>query len=474
MPEDEAIAARLAERLGSKAFLREADDIAPFRRDSVYSAEGDIIGVARPANLSEVSDVLALCHEARIVVIPRGGGTGFAGGALPRRQERAVILSTDRLRAIRSVDIVGDVIVVEAGVTLQGARDEAARHGRLIGIDHGGAGSSAIGGNIATNAGGNNVVRYGMSRDQLLGVEAVLPDGRLVSTASTLRKSNAGYDLRHLLAGSEGTLAIITAVALKMRPRPMKRATGLFALASPEDALKLLSAARDILGENIAAFEIMSQAALECYYSHAGPSAARPLANDAKWNVLVEADAASAFFDLDAAFAALIERAFEQGIVQDGILAESIAQRDALWKLREGIAVAMGTWKGPMVRTDTSVPVARVPEFIAGIEAGAQALAPGAGIFFFGHVGDGNIHFNLVAPPSMPEETFRALMPAVYRMSEDVALSLNGSVSAEHGIGQSKREALTRMKTPVELEIMAGIKKVFDPDGLLNPGKILY
>jgi FAD/FMN-containing dehydrogenase len=474
MPDHQAIAARLAERLGSNGFLREAGDIAPFRRDSVYCAEGDIIGVARPANLSEVSDVLALCHDAGIVVIPRGGGTGFAGGALPRRQDSAVILSTDRLRAIRSVDIVGDVMVVEAGVTLQAVRDEAARHGRLVGIDHGGAGSSAIGGNIATNAGGNNVVRYGMSRDQLLGIEAVLSDGRLVSSASTLRKSNAGYDLRHLLAGSEGTLAIITAVALKMRPQPVKRVTGLFALASPDAVLTLFAMAKDVLGEAIAAFEVMSQAALAQHYAHAGASAVQPFANDAKWSVLIEADAASVFFDLDAALAALTERALEMEIVRNGILAASLAQRDALWKLREGIAVAMGAWRGPMVRTDTSVPVARVPEFIAGIEAGAQRIVPGAPTFFFGHVGDGNIHFNLAAPPSMPDETFRARMSEVYRMTEDMALSLNGSVSAEHGIGQSKREALMRMKTPVELDLMAGIKKVFDPGGLLNPGKILF
>lgn len=474
MLDDQAIAARLAVRLGFNGFLREEGDIAPFRRDSVYSAEGDIIGVARPASLPEVSDVLALCHDAGIIVIPRGGGTGFAGGALPRRQDSAVILSTDRLRAIRSVDTVGDVMVVEAGVTLQEVRGEAARHGRLIGIDHGGAGSSAIGGNIATNAGGNNVVRYGMSRDQLLGVEAVLSDGRVVSSASTLRKSNAGYDLRHLLAGSEGTLAIITAVALKMRPRPIKQATGLFALASPDDVLKLFAMAKGGLGEAITAFEIMSRDALEQHYAYSGASAVRPLANDAQWSVLVEVDAASAFFDLDGALAALTEQALETGVVRDGVLAASLLQREALWKLREGIAIAMGAWQGPLVRTDTSVPIASVPEFIAGVDAGAQRLVPGASAFFFGHVGDGNIHFNLAAPASMPEDAFRARMPEVYRMTEDMALSLHGSVSAEHGIGQSKREALMRMKTPVELEIMTGIKGIFDPGGLLNPGKILF
>ncbi len=468
------MAARLARRLGPRGFLREAHDIVPFRKDSVYTTQGEIMGVARPASLAETMDTLALCHAAGIVVIPRGGGTGFAGGALPRPGEAALILSTERLRAIRSVDTVGDIMVAEAGVTLHEVREEAARCNRIIGLDHGGAGSSAIGGNIATNAGGNNVVRYGMARDQILGVEAVLCDGRLVSTASALRKSNAGYELRHLLAGSEGTLAVITAVALKMRPKPVRHATALFALASPREVMRLFTLARDILGENITAFEIMSQAALERHYDHAAASSSRPLDNSAEWTVLLEADTSSAFFDLDAAFTALTERAFEEESVLDGVLAASLTQREAFWKLREGIAVAMGEWKGPMVRTDTSVPIGHVPDFIARIQERAQALAPGSTAFFFGHVGDGNIHFNLIAPASMPEDDFRAMMPDVYRMTEDTALDLHGSVSAEHGIGQSKREALVRMKSPVELEIMAGIKKAFDPGGLLNPGKILF
>ncbi|MFO1292256.1 MAG: FAD-binding oxidoreductase [Rubrivivax sp.] len=457
--------------LGAAGLLTAEPELRGYRTDSTHAAEGGILAVVRPANTAQAVRAIAACRAAGVALVVRGGGTGFAGGCLPLPGQQAVVMSLERMNRIRSVDAVGNVLVAEAGCTLARAQEAARAQGRLLGLDHGGAGSSTLGGNVATNAGGNNVVRYGMAREQLLGIEAVLADGSVIGPPATLRKSNAGYEIQQLIAGSEGTLAVITAVALKMRPAPVDTATAVLAVDTPQAALALFGAAQAVLGETISAFELMSSEALEFHYAHVG-ARRPPFDAAAAWTVLLEADSASPYMDLPRAFHALLEAQSAKGLVRDGSVAASLAQRRSMWALREGIAIAMGESRWSMVKTDTAVPVVRVPEFIERSGAAAQDGLPGVRSLYFGHVGDGNIHLNLLAPPGMPPEEFRRRAPELSGRIDEVALALQGTVSAEHGIGQGKREALRRMRTARELGLMAAIKDAFDPAHLLNPGKI--
>jgi FAD/FMN-containing dehydrogenase len=467
-----AIVERLRALVGDGAVLTAPEDLAGYRADSAMRAEAGIVCVVRPADTAAVARVVVACRDAGVPVVPRGGGTGYAGGALPLPGQEAVVLSVERLRRIRAVDPVGNVLVAEAGCTLHEVREAAAAAGRAIGLDHGGAGTSQIGGNLATNAGGNNVVRYGMARDQVLGVEAVLADGTILGPPAALPKSNAGYDLRHLILGSEGTLAVITAAALRMRPEAVGRETALLGLASPEQAIALFVLARGALGEAINAFELMARAGLELHFAHTG-AAREPFAERQPWYVLLECESTSRHFDLRAGFEALLAQAIEQGVVRAGAIATSAAQRRSLWSLREGIVHAMGAARYHIVKTDTAVPVARVPEFIARVTADCAARVPGCVPVAFGHIGDGNIHLNVLPPAVADDGALRAAAKDMARAIEDIALGLGGTVSAEHGIGQAKRAALARMRPARELELMRAIKRAFDPQGVLNPGKIL-
>jgi FAD/FMN-containing dehydrogenase len=375
------------------------------------------------------------------------------------------------MRSIRSVDDIGNVLVAEAGCTLHEVQQAAIACGRVVGLDHGGTGSSHIGGNLATNAGGNNVIRYGMARDQVLGIEAVLPDGTIVGSTASLYKSNAGYDLRHLLMGSEGTLAVITAASLRMRTKPIAVQTAMLALESPTQALKLLLLARDRLGEAISSIELMSKSAVDFHLAHVGRSSG--LIEPAPCVVLLECESTSRFFDLDTAFSDLLGTSLEEGVALTGIVAASVAQRREMWAFREGIPAAMMSTKLPMVRTDTAVPIDAVPDFLGRVVGGLLALFPEGRPVFFGHVGDGNIHVNFLPTEGSNLERFNAVAGEAYRLVEDAALSLGGTVSAEHGIGQTKREALLRMRAAAEITLMRSIKRAIDPLNLLNPGKII-
>ncbi len=463
---------RLRAIVGEGGVVADPAGLQAYRGDSVHRADGGILCVARPAGTEQVADVVRACRAAGVPIVPRGGGTGFAGGSLPMPGQSVVMVSLERMRRIRSLDPVGDVIVVDAGCVLHEVRQAAAAAGRVLGLDHGGAGSSSIGGNVATNAGGNNVVRYGMARDQVLGFEAVLADGSVLGPPAVLRKSNAGYDLRHLLTGSEGTLALITAVALKLRPGPVATVTAMFGVASPDAAVQTFTLAREILGEAVSAFELMSRPALELHFAHCA-TAREPLPAPTPWLVLLECESTSRFMDLDAAVEALFESATARGLVLSGVLASSIAQRRSMWALREGIAVAMGEARHYIVRTDTAVPIASVPEFLRRVHDELPRRVVGCRPVAFGHVGDGNIHLNVLPPEQMPDAAFRARGAELSSLVDDIALSLDGTVSAEHGIGQEKRAALERMRSVRELALMRSIKRVFDPDGILNPGKVL-
>lgn len=446
-------------------------DVAPYRGDLACTADDAAILVVRPRNTEQVADVVRACAAAGTPVIPRGGGTGLAGGAAPLRAHLNVVVSFERMRRIRSVDGVGDVMIVEAGCTLHEVQAAAAAVGRLIGIDHGGAGSSQIGGNLSTNAGGNNVLRYGMARDQVLGLEVVLADGRVVSRLSKLRKSNAGYDLKQLFIGSEGTLGLITAAALRLHPAPLKRATALVGIATPDAALDFFARARTALGESISACELMSEACIDLHLRHRQESR-WPLAQKTPWLLLLEADSSSHYFDLDGALHALFEEAVAAGIVADGTIAASEVQRQSLWRIREGIAEAMIATPGSL-KSDTAVPVAAIPTFIARAGEAAAAVLPGCRSAPFGHLGDGNIHFNVLPPVGMDAPAFEARWPDLVAAIAEASLAFDGTVSAEHGIGLIKRDALKRMLSPTEHDLMRVLKATLDPQGFLNPEKVL-
>ncbi|MFA6265087.1 MAG: FAD-binding oxidoreductase [Pseudolabrys sp.] len=461
----------LREALGADAVLDVVSDIAGYRGDLAIPVGGEIVAVIRPRSTAEVATAVKICAALRMGITPRGGGTGLAGGATPAPGWCTVVLSFERMRAIRALDPVGNTVTVEAGCTLGALKEAAAQHNRIFGIDHGGGGSSQIGGNLSTNAGGNNVLRFGMAREQVLGLEVVLADGRVLSELRALRKNNSGYDLKHIFIGAEGTLGLITAAVLRLRPMPVARATALFALDSLDNVLRLFTRAQEALGESMTAFEVMSRAALAHHWRHAA-EARRPFGDDPAWTVLMEADSASRYFDLTRAFEDLSEGALNDAIVEDGTVAASEAQRLAFWKMREGLAVAMIEVEGSL-KSDQAVPIPAIPEFVIRASQAVTRVAPGCVPAPFGHIGDGNIHFNVLPPPDMAGKDFKARWGDVTRAIEDVAVSLGGTVSAEHGIGLIRREALARMRSAENIGLMQALKTMLDPQGIMNPGKVL-
>ncbi len=456
--------------VGADGVLDEPHDIAPYRGDLACRADTAAVVVVRPRHTGEVSDLVCACAVAGASIVPRGGGTGLAGGATPQDAGLNVVVSFERMRRIRSVDVVGDVMIVEAGCSLHNAQAAVAASGRLLGIDHGGAGSSQIGGNLATNAGGNNVLRYGMARDQVLGLEVVLADGRVLSRLSGLRKNNAGYDLKQLFLGSEGTLGLITAAALRLRPAPVKRATACVGLASPDAALDFFGRARSALGESISACELMSRACVELHLRHRGMSR-WPVA-EAPWLLLLEVDSASIYFDLNGALLTLLEDAAQAGVVTDGTIAASESQRQNLWRMREGIAEAMIATPGSL-KCDTAVPIAAIPDFIARADQAVRSIVPGSLPAPFGHLGDGNIHFNVLPPEGMDTYTFKNKWSDLTAAISELSISLGGTISAEHGIGLLKRDMLKQMLHPVERDLMLALKVTLDPGRIFNAGKVV-
>jgi len=457
--------------VGTDGVLDDPHDIAPYRGDlAVTSSETDLI-VVRPRTTKEVTAIVRACAAAGAHIVPRGGGTGLAGGATPQSDGLDVVVSFARMRGIRSVDVINNAIVVEAGCTLAEAQAAAAAQGRLLGIDHGGAGSSQIGGNLATNAGGNNVLRYGMARDQVLGLEVVLADGGVLSRLAPLRKNNAGYDWKQLFLGSEGTLGLITAATLSLRPAAVQRVTALVGLASPDKALVFYARAQAAFGEVVSACELMSDVCVRLHMQHRQETR-WPLAQETPWLLLLEADSASRYFDLDGALSALLEETVAANIVSDGTVAASEAQRHGLWRIREGIADAMIATPGSL-KSDTAVPVAAIPAFIARADEVATRVVPGCRPAPFGHVGDGNIHLNVLPPDGMDAAEFQKRWPDLIAAIAEVSLSLGGTVSAEHGIGLIKRAELKRMLLPAEQDLMRELKAMLDPQNVLNPKKII-
>jgi FAD/FMN-containing dehydrogenase len=454
---------RLAAVVGAAQVLRTAQDMAPYCSDLLGAHHGRPHCVVRPGSTAEAAAVVAACAAAGAPVVACGGNTGFCGGSIPDDSGTQVVVALSRMNRIRAIDTVGDSIAVDAGCVLAQVREHAAAHGRLLPLSHGGEGTSQIGGNLATNAGGLNVLRYGMARELVLGLEVVLADGRVLDMMRALRKDNTGYDLKQLFIGSEGTLGLITGAVLKLFPLPARRETALAAVADPGKAVELLAHARAALGARIAAFELVPRSGMALYLEF-DRGAADPFDAPHPWYVLIELEGEG--------LAAALEAALRSGLVSDAIIAQSEAQRASLWRVREGLAMAQVADPSNL-KNDTAVPIAAIDAFIARASLAAERAVPGVRPIPFGHVGDGNIHFNLSRPPDMAPARFIERWPDLVAAIEAVALALGGSISAEHGIGRAKRAALQSARPAVELEMMRTVKRALDPHGLMNPGKVL-
>lgn len=468
---DAAVLDRLRQAVGPAGVLESPSDTAPFRTSFGATFRGEAALVLRPASTHEVADVVRLCAEARIAIVPQAGNTGLAGGAQPDGFGTAVILSVDRMRKVRAVDVANDTLTVEAGVTLAEVQAEAERVDRLFPLSLASEGSCRIGGNLATNAGGTQVLRYGNMRALALGLEVVLPDGRIWDGLRGLWKDNAGYDLKHLFIGSEGTLGIITAAVLRLFPRPRTIATAFAAIPDPAAAIALLERAKARLGDSLSAFELMRAPSLT-HAVAAVPGLISPFAEVHPWVLLVEASAQEGGESLEAGLEALLGQGLEDGLVLDAVIASSNAQRHNLWALREAQAEAQAH-AGKGVKHDISVPVSAIPAFVERADAALDARFPGILPFTFGHVGDGNLHYNPVMPPDWTEEQRRARAGEINRIVHDVVADLGGSISAEHGLGQLRVAEAEHYKSAVELDLMRAVKAAIDPHGLMNPGKVL-
>jgi FAD/FMN-containing dehydrogenase len=463
--------------VGPRGLLTDPADTAPYSEDWRRLYQGRTPAVVRPADTAELAEIVRLCAAARAPLVPQGGNTSMVGGATPDADGSQIVLSLARLNRVRAIDPVDLTMTIEAGVTLKAAQIAAADAGCLLPLSISSEGSAQIGGVLATNAGGNNTVRYGNARDLVLGLEVVLPDGQIWNGLRRLRKDNTGYCLRQLFVGSEGTLGVITAAVLKLAPRPREVVVALCAVASPEAALALFTRFQAHDPAAVQAFEFMSAVGMGFVLRHI-PGATLPLAQPGPLTqpgehyVLVELATPRPNAGLRAMLEEVLEQALADALVLDAAIAESEAQRAAIWRLREEHSEAQKR-EGASVKNDVSVPVSKVPAFIRRATAACEVLMPGIRVVPFGHMGDGNIHFNLEQPVGADPAWFLAQDHAIMDAVNEVVRALDGSFSAEHGIGRLKPYMMPDWRGGAELGIMRRIKDALDPLGIMNPGKVL-
>lgn len=462
---------QLSEKLGPAAVIADQDEIAPWLTDWRGIYHGSAQAVVRPVSTEDVALCVKLCNEANVPVVPRGGNTGLCGGATPDSNPANVVLSLDRMNAIRNMDVVGNTIVAEAGCILGNLRRVAADHNRLFPISLAAEDSCQLGGNLSTNAGGVHVVRYGMTRELVLGVEAVMPDGEIFDGLRTLRKDNTGYDIKQLLIGAEGTLGVITAASLRLFPVCNAKVVVLAAVASPTQALSLFSLLFERTGSRLQAFEYFTTNCLDLVLANCEGVRA-PFPDVHPGYVLMEL----ADTDNEAALRELVETvisdAIERDLCVDAAISESLSQVRSMWRLREEISEAQRA-DGPHLKHDVSLPISLIPDFFDSVEKKLQRVCPGLRTVVFGHFGDGNIHYNLSRPLDSPKDFFASCAEELTSVVLEEVAQRGGSISAEHGIGQLKREYLSRYKAPIDLRLMRAIKQALDPNGLMNPGKVL-
>ena len=465
---DDMLLATLAGRLGERHVLTAPGDVEPALVESRGLYRGTAFAVLRPGSTEEVAFAVRACRQARVPVVAQGGNTGLVGGGVPHG---GIVLSLARLDRVRAVEPRDAAITVEAGAILadvQAAADEA---GMLFPLSFAAEGSARIGGALATNAGGTAVLAYGNARDLVLGLEVVLADGRVWNGLKRLRKNNAGYDLKHLFVGSEGTLGIITAAALKLFPRPLARSVGFVGLPSVRAALELFARMSRAADRDLTAFELIPRFGLDIVLKHT-PGAVRPLAGEHVAYALVELSATRPDADTDAELEALLASAIEDGVVEDATIGASEAQNAGLWRLRERLPEVQKA-EGGSIKHDVSVPLSRVADFIERASAACEGEMPGLRVCAFGHVGDGNVHFNLSQPVGLDKAEFLGTWSCFNRIVHDIVARLDGSIAAEHGIGLIKRDELALYGDPVGLDLMRTLKAALDPHDLLNPGKIV-
>jgi FAD/FMN-containing dehydrogenase len=463
-----ALLARFAAIVGDKFAITDPDLKAPYLHEMRNLFQGHTPMVLRPGSVAEVSAILKLASDTATAIVPQGGNTGLVGGQIPHHNE--IVLSLNRLDHIREVDPTSNTITCEAGVTLQRAREAAAAVDRLYPQLLPSEGTCTIGGNLSTNAGGTAALAYGIARSHALGLEVVLADGRVLNNLNKLKKDNTGYDLKNLFIGAEGTLGIITAAVLRLVPRPRAIETAFAGIASPEAALELLGIAQERAGNDITSFELMTRQGIELVLEH-GDGCRDPLGKPYSWYVLIELSSQQREGARDV-LEEILSEGMERGLVLDAAIADSLEQAKAFWRIREMFGEVQG-YAGGSIKHDVSVPVAAVPEFIEEANAAVLALIPGARPLPFGHLGDGNIHYNVSQPIGADKAEYLKRWDEVNAVVFAVVKKFGGSISAEHGVGVMKRDLLPSVKDPVALDLMRSIKHLLDPNGILNPGKVL-
>ncbi len=468
---DTDLASRFAAIVGEANVLRDQADMDRYLREPRDLYVGTARMVLRPGTTEEVSRILALANETGTKIVPQGGNTGLVGAQIPYDAGDEVVLSLGRLNRVRQVDPLDNTMTVEAGCVLADLQAQADAAGRLFPLSLGSEGTCQIGGNLSSNAGGTAVLAYGNARNLVLGLEVVLADGRIWNGLRSLRKDNTGYNLTNLFIGAEGTLGVITAAVLKLFPRPRDVATAFIGLETPQAALSLLSLASEVSGGRVTGFEIIPRLGIDFVLRHL-PGARDPLAGSHAWYVLMELSGGEAAGVLRAPCEKILEAAFEDGLVEDATIAESQAQSDAFWTIRTSLS-EIQKHEGGSIKHDVSVPVSRMADFIDEASAAVVDFIPGARPLPFGHVGDGNVHFNVSQPEGADKAAFLAQWDAVNDIVHGIVMEYGGSISAEHGIGRMKRHMMTAIKDPVELDMMRGLKTLFDPNNILNPGKTL-
>ncbi len=462
---------RLRALLGAESVLSEPQECAPFLVDHLGRCRGEALAVVQPRSVAQVAQVLQFCDAERIGVVPHGGNTSYCGGSIPDESGQQLVLSLRRLNRIREVDPANYSLVAESGCILAQVQAAAEAAGRFFPLSIGSQGSCQIGGNLSTNAGGVNVLRYGMTRDLVLGLEVVLPGGRVLDGLSTLRKDNTGYDIKSLFLGAEGTLGVITAASFRLFPEIRARATALAAVPGVRAAVSLLGELRAASGERVSSFELIPRIGIELTVRHI-PGVSDPLAHPHGWYVLCELSSSRAGEPLDAVLQEALAAALDRGLVLDAALAQSERVRAALWKLRETIPEAQ-RHEGASLKHDISLPIAALPDFVTRAAAWLAEQVPEGQLVCYGHVGDGNLHFNLSQRADADRERLLARAAEVRRAVHDMVREFGGSFSAEHGVGRTKVAELERYAPQVELELMRAVKHAFDPHGIMNPGKVL-
>ncbi|MFT4184525.1 MAG: FAD-binding oxidoreductase [Rhizobium sp.] len=466
-----ALLDRFAAIVGEKHVLREAADLAPHLVENRGLYHGASPMLLKPGSVEEVSALLKLASETGTAIVPQTGNTGLVGGQTPREGGSDIILSLERMNRVRDVDPVGNTMVVDGGCILADVHKAAGEHGRMFPLSLGSEGSCRIAGNLSTNAGGTAVLAYGNMRQLCLGLEVVLPTGEIWNGLRRLKKDNTGYDLRDLFIGAEGTLGVITGAVLKLFPQPLGHQVAFAGIQSVEDALTLFKNASSLCGTALTGFELMPRIGVEFTVRHI-PGVRDPLETAHPWYVLIDISTSDSAETSERMMTALLEQGYEDGLIQDATIASSEAQQKAIWHMRESMSDAQKP-EGGSIKHDVSVPVAQIPQFMAEAEAAVLAALPGARVCAFGHMGDGNIHYNISQPVGTDKAEFIGRWHDMNKIVHGLVLKHGGSISAEHGIGQLKRDELASIRSDIEMDLMRRIKTAFDPAGIMNPGKVL-